>query len=67
MTCKKLIEDGYKKDLCVDVSMSFPAWILSVFWMRMHIGQDPKNQIRLSTRTLSPGTDVLFLARTHEC
>lgn len=67
MTCKKLIEDGYKKDLCVDVSMSFPVWILSVFGMRMHIGQNPKNQMRLSTRTLFPGTDVLFLARTHEC
>lgn len=67
LTCKKLIGDGYKKDLCVDKSMSFPVWILSVFWVRMHICQNPKNHIRLSMRTLLPRTDVLFLVRTHEC
>lgn len=55
--------------LCVDMNTSFPVWILSIFWVRMHICQNPKNQIRLSTRTIAPlpGTDVLFLVRTQDC
>lgn len=49
--------------------MSFAVWILSIFWVRMHICQNPKNQISLSMRTIAPlpGTDVLFLVRTPEC